>query len=106
MRRGSRVNTTQNPADVCTRETASKNPESVKLWLERPEFLLQENVDISPKSVPVVCRTLNTESSHFDENGLNKIFKSAGSLFTLRQKVKALNLKNLSQCRVSGSGVY
>ena len=56
------VNTTQNPADVGTRETACKNPESVKLWQQGPEFLLQENFDVSPESVPVVLRTLCSES--------------------------------------------
>ena len=78
------VNTTQNPADVGTCETACKNPESVKLWLEGPECLLQENVDASSECDPVVCRTLYSESSDFDENVLDKIFKSAGSLYTLK----------------------
>ena len=34
-----------NPADVATRVGACKNLESVQLWLKRPHFLLQEQVN-------------------------------------------------------------
>ena len=39
------VHTSLNPADVATREDACKNPESVQLWLNEPDFLLQEQVN-------------------------------------------------------------
>ena len=41
------VHTSQNPADVGTRDAAYKNPESIKLWLGGPEFLLQRCVDVA-----------------------------------------------------------
>ena len=86
------VNSTQNPGDVGTRETACKNPESIKLWSEGPKFLLQENVSVFPESVPVVRRTLYNESSDFDENGLDKIFKSAGSFYSLKKRLAILTV--------------
>ena len=39
------VHTSLNPTDVATREDVCKNPESVQLWLNEPDFLLQEQVN-------------------------------------------------------------
>ena len=74
------VNTTQNPADEGTLETACKNLDSAKFWLEESKFLLQENINVSPVSLPVVRRTLYSESSSINKNGFDKIIRSATSL--------------------------
>ena len=75
-----------------TLETASKNSDLAKFWLEEPEFLLQKNINISPVSVPVVCRTLYSESSDINKNGFDKIIQSAGSLYTLKKRLAYLLL--------------
>ena len=50
------IHTTQNPADVGTRSTACRNPDSVRLWLEGPGCLLQERVDVQTADSSAVVR--------------------------------------------------
>ena len=51
------VSTAQNPADVGTRETSYNNSYFVDLWLNEPEFLLLNSVNVNSESVPIVSRT-------------------------------------------------
>ena len=51
------VSTAQNPADVGTRETSCNNSYFVDLWLNGPDFLLLNSVNVNSESVPIVCRT-------------------------------------------------
>ena len=51
------VSTAQNPADVGTRETSYNNSYFVDLWLNGPEFLLLNSVNVNSESVPIVSRT-------------------------------------------------
>ena len=82
------IHTSQNPADVGTRDTAYKKPEFVKLWLGGPEFLAQRYVDVvALVCAPAVCMTLLKEKSRENcENGLVKIIESVNNLYTLKKR--------------------
>ena len=57
--------TSQNAAEVGTRDVIGKNPKYVDLWLGGPVFLRQEPVSVAgSKCVPVVCMTLYSKRNH------------------------------------------
>ena len=75
------VNTSENPADIGTRDGAYKRSESIDFWLQEPSFLLQQQVDVESAQCVSVCMTkLETES----ESGLDKIIEVCGDLYKLR----------------------
>ena len=86
------VSTAQNPADVGTRETSCNNSYFVDLWLNGPEFLLLNSVNINSESVPIVCRTSVQPNGLTDcsQYGLDKLIDSAGSLYILKKRLTYL----------------
>ena len=86
------MSTAQNPADVGTRETSSNNSYFVDLWLNGPEFLLFNSVNVNSKSVPIVCRTSVQPNGLTDcsQYGRDKLIDSAGSLYILKKRLACL----------------
>jgi len=86
--------TTENPADVATRETAYKKSDFVNMWINGPKFLLQDNVNIVSTQCVSVCMTwLYNESREDCENGLTRLIEASGNLYTLKKRVAYLVAK-------------
>ena len=86
------VFTAQNPADVGTRETSCNNSYFVDLWLNGPDFLLLNSVNVNIESVPIVCRTSVQPNGLADcsQYGLDKLIDSASSLYILKKRLAYL----------------
>ena len=86
------VDTSQNPADVGTRDVIGKNPECIDLWLGGPVFLRQEPVSVAgSKCVPVVCMALLEKKSREEgKNDLDQIIITASDLYTLKKRLAYL----------------
>ena len=87
------VHTSLNPADVGTRDSTIKHPESVGLWLQGPAFLVSEKERvISPVVAPVVRATrLSTQSGSVEEcDSLDKLIATSRDLYALKKRVAYL----------------
>ena len=86
------LDTSQNPADVGTRDIIGKNPECIDLWLGGPVFFQQEPVSIAgSKCVSVVCMALLEKKSREEsENSLDQIISTASDLYTLKKRLAYL----------------
>ena len=86
------VSTAQNPADVGTRETSCNNSYFVDLWLNGPDFLLLNSVNVNSESVPIVCRTSVQPNGLADcsQYGLDKLTDSVSSLYILKKRLAYL----------------
>ena len=82
------VHTSLNPADVATRDGASKNPESVQLWLKGPNFLLQEQVNpkvgVGTSNVSLAKISLK-QTLDKSEQSLDKFIASSRNLYALKK---------------------
>ena len=65
--------------------------------------MLQENINVSPVSVPAGCRTLYSESSSINKNGLDKIIRSATSLLHAEKKLALGYLKGFTEYFIAKS---
>ena len=87
------VPTSQNPADVGTRETTSRTLESVNVWLRGPSFLLLDLVDAAPSvSFPVVQMTLLSRNAvvNVDDSSLDNLIAASSNLYVLRKRLAYL----------------
>ena len=78
------ISTSENPADVGTRETGYKVAKSVDLWLKGPNLLSQDRVDVS--SPVVLAARVVAESKKDDDNGLDKLIATSRNLYTLKKR--------------------
>ena len=86
------MSTAQNPADVGTRETSCNNFYFADLWLNGPDFLLLNSVNVNSESVPIVCRTSVQPNGLADcsQYDLDKLIDSASSLYILKKRLAYL----------------
>ena len=82
------VNTSLNPADVGTRAQSSKQPSLLDLWLKRPSFLLQEQVNARPPEHLVVMRRTLASSVDLSSGdaALDRLIEASPSLYTLKKR--------------------
>ena len=82
------VHTSLITADVATREGACKNPESVQLWLRKPDFLLQEQVipKIGVGTLNVSIAKIAVEQTlDKSQQSLDKLIASSHNLYALKK---------------------
>ena len=87
------IHTSLNPADVGTRESANRNPESVSLWLRGPTFRTQQQEFTEPPVfAPVVRSTrLNRESVQNECcDSFDRLFAASCDPYTLKRRVAYL----------------
>ena len=83
------IHSSANPAAVGTREASAKNPNCCALWLGRPEFLLNESLELKPSILTTVVHktTVSHEPCSKRNTGLDRLIASSPDLYTLKKRV-------------------
>ena len=79
----------QNSADVGTRETTGRAPQSVCVWLQGPSFLMQNLVDaVPPAFSPVVqmTRLSRDDAANDDVRSFDELIAASPNLYVLKKR--------------------